>query len=184
MKKVLEIGCGKLKSKDSVGIDIVDLDGVDIVHDLNVIPYPIGDETFDKVIARHTLSHLNDLPKIMDEIYRILKENGVFEIYVPHYASDNYNTDPTHKISFGIRTMNYFISNTDFKLNYYSKCKFILEKRHISFYRYDSKFSLFNPFKLIGLEFIFNLFPRLYEKTLAYIIQPSEIYFKLRKKCE
>lgn len=38
---------------------------------------------FDRVIAVHVLEHLPDLPKALDEIYRVLKPGGVLSIVYP-----------------------------------------------------------------------------------------------------
>ncbi|UCH07499.1 MAG: hypothetical protein JSV55_00415, partial [Deltaproteobacteria bacterium] len=37
----LDIGCGPAKADGFIGLDIRDLPGVDLVHDLNEIPWPI-----------------------------------------------------------------------------------------------------------------------------------------------
>ena len=41
------------------------------------------DETFDRIIAIHVLEHLPNLPAALDEIYRILKNDGVFQVVIP-----------------------------------------------------------------------------------------------------
>ena len=64
--EILEIGCGPVKTVDgSVGLDAT-VKGeenpyrkgaciADIVHDLDVLPIPVKDETFTTVIGRHIL---------------------------------------------------------------------------------------------------------------------------------
>ena len=106
--RTLDIGCGNNKLIGSIGCDFIDLPNVDVVHDLNQFPYPFQSNSFELVVAKHSLQHLNNVPKVMDEIHRILVPGGKLLIYLPHYASDNFNTDPTHKASFGLRSMNYF----------------------------------------------------------------------------
>ena len=111
----LDVGCGIDKVPGAIGIDRIKLPEVDVVHDLNVIPWPFGDNYFDHIVCKHSLSHLNDLVGTIEEIFRISKPDSILEILAPHYASDNFNTDPTHNTTFGIRTMNYFLESTDFK---------------------------------------------------------------------
>jgi ubiquinone/menaquinone biosynthesis C-methylase UbiE len=41
------------------------------------------DATFDRVIAIHTLEHLRNLPAAVDEVVRILKPDGVFDVVLP-----------------------------------------------------------------------------------------------------
>ena len=57
LSKVLDIGCGRHKLPGSIGLDIVPLEGVDVVHDLNQFPYPFSDNSFDSVRLSH--AHLD-----------------------------------------------------------------------------------------------------------------------------
>ena len=92
----LDVGCGIDKVPGAIGIDRIKLPEVDVVHDLNVFPWPFGDNYFDHIVCKHSLSHLNDLVGTIEEIFRISKPDSILEILAPHYASDNFNTDPTH----------------------------------------------------------------------------------------
>lgn len=179
--KILDIGCGKKKYPAAIGIDRVFLEGVDKVWDLNVFPYPFESESFDLIVARHSLQHLHDIVLVMNEIHRLLKKDGIVKIYVPHYASDNYNTDPTHKTHFGYRSINYFCNNVNFHYTFYTDKYFRLVERYLSFRQIDDKSIFKNPFRLIGIEWLINKFPRIYERFLVYILPPSEIYFQLKK---
>jgi ubiquinone/menaquinone biosynthesis C-methylase UbiE len=38
---------------------------------------------FDRVHAIHVLEHLSNLPKCLEEIYRVLKPNGIFQVVIP-----------------------------------------------------------------------------------------------------
>jgi hypothetical protein len=57
---ILELGCGEQKTDPNwVGIDVRDLPGVDIVHNLESYPWPIPDESCTLVHAAHILEHIN-----------------------------------------------------------------------------------------------------------------------------
>lgn len=180
----LDVGCGKHKTAGAVGVDRINTPGVDVIHDLNVFPWPFPDQAFDHIVCSHSLSHLENIVRVIEEIHRISKDNGIVEILAPHYASDNYNTDPTHKISFGIRSMDYFLEKTELGNSYcYSPVRFAMVNRKISFREIKTDFkrkTKFNPLKIIGFEKLVNSFPRLYERFFVYWIPPSEVYFKLR----
>lgn len=180
--KILDLGCGMKKTDGAIGLDMVALPGVDVVHDLNAFPYPFDADTFDLIIARHSLQHLDRIVLVMEELHRILKPGGELRIYAPHYASDNFNTDPTHKTSFGFRSMNYFVSNVPFHYTFYTNKSFILKNRRISFRQHDDGYSLKNPLKLLGIEWAINKAPRIYERFFAYILPPSEVFFSLTKE--
>jgi ubiquinone/menaquinone biosynthesis C-methylase UbiE len=71
----------------------------DIKHDLNKFPYPMKKSSVDKILMLHTLEHLDDPFKVMQEIYRIAKPDAVVTIEVPYWKSDQY-TNPVHKHCF------------------------------------------------------------------------------------
>jgi predicted SAM-dependent methyltransferase len=181
-KKILDLGCGLRKATGAIGCDMVSLPGVDVVHDLNSFPYPFPDEEFDLVIARHSLQHLDRIVPVMEELHRILRIGGELKIYVPHYASDNFNTDPTHKTHFGYRSMNYFSDNIRFHYSFYSNKRFTINERKMSFRQCDEQISIKNPFRVLGVELLVNKLPRIYERFFAYLLPVSELYYSLTKK--
>jgi len=97
--KILDLGCGDNKVQGAIGLDIVDINGVDILHDLLMFPYPLNDNSFDIIYLRNVIEHFNldKINKIMYECYRILKKDGQLLINVPHILSIAAFTDPTHK---------------------------------------------------------------------------------------
>lgn len=182
-KAWLDVGCGPSKLEGATGIDMFDLPGVDVVYNLESFPWPFQDSQFDHIVCRHSINHLSDLVAVMAELHRICKPGGMIEIIAPHYASDNFNTDPTHRTALGIRSMNYFCDNVAFKYRYYSKSRFELVRSNISFRdnRTDFRKSVpFNPFRWVGIEQLVNAIPRIYERFFVYWLPPSELYFKLR----
>ena len=56
-KKVLDLGCGPHKLPGAVGIDLQQLPGVDVVHNLDIFPYPFEANSFDEVHCYHVLEH-------------------------------------------------------------------------------------------------------------------------------
>jgi len=56
----LDLGCGDNKQgADWIGMDYRPLPGVDIVHDLELFPYPLPDQSVDLVMASHVLEHID-----------------------------------------------------------------------------------------------------------------------------
>jgi SAM-dependent methyltransferase len=43
----------------------------------------VPDASFDRVVAIHVLEHLRNLPPALDEVRRVLKPGGIFEIVIP-----------------------------------------------------------------------------------------------------
>jgi len=130
MKK-LNLGSGKDKREGFVNLDVVKMDGVDVVWDLNEYPYPFKDGEFDYIEARDILEHLDDLVSVMEELHRILKKGGELFIRVPDgRIPEAVWDDPTHKRGFTHRTFDYFDPTTFSGQNYgfYSKAKFKVVK--------------------------------------------------------
>ncbi len=122
----LNLGCGRDIKKGWINLDFTEEEGVDVVHDLNVLPLPFEDGQFDYVVCQDILEHIDFIPLIND-IHRILKIGGKLKIRVPHFTSKLNYEDPTHLNQFSIRTFDYFIENDIFsygrKVNYYNKIK-------------------------------------------------------------
>ena len=72
--KKLLLGAGTHCRSDYVNLDINKHQGIDVVHDLNVFPYPFQDNQFELVEAHHVIEHLEDIPAVIKEIARILKD--------------------------------------------------------------------------------------------------------------
>ena len=74
----------------------------DVIHDLNVIPYPFDDAQFDEIHAYEVLEHCGTQGDFrfffsqFDEFYRILKPNGVIYGSTPTYDSNWAWSDPGH----------------------------------------------------------------------------------------
>lgn len=172
-KKVLDIGCGNHKVPGAIGLDSVKIEGVDIVHDLNKIPYPFKDDSFEIIYANQVLEHLDaPLDKILSELCRICKSNGIIKIIVPHALSVGAFSDPTHKKFFTWFTFDYFGSNEQ---SYYSKTKIKIIKRKFIYKTGRRSSKLLKP-----LENLINTFPKIYSHFFAFIFPVSSLYFELK----
>lgn len=94
-EKVLEVGCNRgsiVKRLQELGVDA---HGVDInpaaiadgltdnlsVMDATNLAFP--DNSFDKAYSLHTIEHIPDLRKALDEMERVLKPNGLLVLTYP-----------------------------------------------------------------------------------------------------
>lgn len=108
MKTALNVGCGIHQRTDSVNLDAVEIPGVDVVHDLDVFPWPFEDGIFEAVHATQVYEHVREPVGFVVEAHRVLKVGGVLHIVVPHYKSENSFTDPTHLRHCTERTWDYW----------------------------------------------------------------------------
>jgi len=172
MNKKLNIGCGKdIRPKEEGwdNLDACNLSGVNIVHDLDVIPYPIKDNTYDYVECQMVLEHLKDWVKSLEEIWRIAKPGAIINIEVPFFASYYQWTDPTHRSAFTYQTWEYFTPEHTFE--YYTKAKFNIKSRYI---RYS-----WNRLLNCIPAFIFNIIPTFYSRYLCFIFPSNSLEVQL-----
>ena len=106
--KILDLGCGKKKSLGAVGVDINPNSDADIIHNLNVFPYPFENSSVEYCVLDNSLEHFDNTIKVMEEIYRILKLESTCKITVPYFRSRYAYIDPTHKNFFTIDSFMYF----------------------------------------------------------------------------
>lgn len=183
--KALDVGCGERKKNipgaEVVGIDSAALPSVDVVHDLEKFPWPFSDDEFDLVICDDVLEHLGDTVKVMEEIHRITKGGGFVKVAVPHFASDNFYTDVTHKRPFSSRSFDFFDPDKKGVHKYYSKARFRIKKKVIGFSEVmpSGRRHPPNVHKLLGIQHLVNRFPRIYEKFFAFMLPATELYFEL-----
>lgn len=155
---VVDIGCGSNKREGAIGLDIARVEGVDVLGDVTH-GLPFGDSTVDAVHAAHLLEHMDDLPAVMSEIWRICKPGARVYITVPH-ASSSFMTwrDPTHRRGVTLSTLRYFNRST-FEGNlfrYYSNANFKQVFARLRFASRNSDSELFprNKFSKVLTAFL------------------------------
>ncbi|OEU68513.1 MAG: hypothetical protein BBJ57_07485 [Desulfobacterales bacterium PC51MH44] len=107
---LLDIGCGEWKQEGFVGMDARKVKGVDIVHNLEVIPYPIDDEQCLTIKGSHIWEHIKPWLTIdvMNELWRILRVGGQLMLSMPYGWSYGFIQDPTHCNPSNEATFQYF----------------------------------------------------------------------------
>ena len=106
----LDLGCGKRPRSGFYSVDHLDMDGVDVVADLNKPLHLLPNDCSEYIFSRHTLEHIHELLPLMREIHRITKSDGTVEIIVPHFSNVYGYSDPTHVRFFSLYSMYYFVS--------------------------------------------------------------------------
>ncbi len=95
---VLELGCGAKKTQGRIGVDCVDLPGVDVVTDLEAGLAFMPDNSVDEIHSEHVFEHLQNFEQMMRGVVR-----------VPHFTNPYAYSDYTHKRFFGLYTFYYFV---------------------------------------------------------------------------
>lgn len=130
----LNVGCGHEVKEGWVNLDLAPLPGVDVVHNLDDLPLPFADESFDFVECIDILEHVREFPDVMRELHRIIAPGGRLRVLGPHFTSYAWSTDPTHRRAFAINTFEFFASGSLHDRDYYFDFAFSgVEVRRIGF---------------------------------------------------
>ena len=175
LKTVLDLGCGKKKRPGTIGVDFSDRHDADVIHDLNVYPYPFEAESVDEIYLDNVLEHLDEPMRVMEELHRICKNGASIKIIVPYFRSYWAYIDPTHQTFFTVDSFGYY------------------DPDHIICKRYDyvsTRFKVdrivFNEslengwFKTLLLKFA-NKYPNRYEHYLGHLFPLDDLTFYLTK---
>jgi SAM-dependent methyltransferase len=129
MTDILDVGCGTSKRSGATGIDMNPRCGADVVHDLNVFPWPLDDDSFDEVYADNVMEHLEDVVRAMEEIHRVSRPGALVKIVVPYFRSRWAAIDPTHRHPFTVDSFAYFDPADPIHDRYrYSEATFAIER--------------------------------------------------------
>lgn len=154
--RVLDVGCGSKKHPGAVGIDISGDTDADVVHDLNALPWPLEDASFDQILLQDVIEHLDDLYGVFAELHRIARPGARVHLRTPHFSSVLAYSDPTHV---------HFLSTAAVRglaepgFAHYSSVRF--RTVHVTL-------DLWLPFRALGIAALANRWPDLYEKYFAF----------------
>ena len=109
-----------------VNHDLVSLPGIDVVHDLDVFPWPWADASVDELVVKDVLEHLLEFMPTMEEIYRIMSPGGRIFIKVPYWNGWTRHADPTHRHGFHELTFHFFDPDSPYcqERYYYTSARF------------------------------------------------------------
>ncbi len=77
-KTKLDLACGNNKKEGYFGIDIADIESVDLIHDLNVYPWPIESNSVEKINCSHYMEHIKH-DNVLGDMRSILNESTSFD---------------------------------------------------------------------------------------------------------
>ena len=175
---ILDVGCGNKKREGAVGIDSNPATQADVVHNLDVFPYPLNTSEFDEIYVTHCIEHLDDVVKVMEELHRIGKSGCRVTIDAPYFSGQDAFSDPTHKHFFTSRSMDYFTGDFPEFSFYSAKARFKKISTHIDFWVIH-KLGGIRLQNYIGLGFLANHLTGVYEKFFAFIFPAQSIRYEL-----
>lgn len=174
-KKILNLGSGVKNNNDGIRLDFNPDVNPDILHDLNKFPYPFENNSFDLITMDNVLGELDNLWKVMEEIYRISNNEAEIIVSAPYFRSAYAFIHPNIKSFFTVKTFDYFDPDSElFKRFKYTSSKFKLIR--ISF---DEGFES-GIIKSVT-RFLANKKPLFYERVISPFISLDSIKFYLKK---
>jgi hypothetical protein len=177
--RVLDLGCGRDKLPGAWGVDANPRSDADLIHDLDVRPWPLETSSFDHIRAQDVLEHVGDFIATMEEIYRVAKNGATLDVRMPFMSSLNFATDPTHRRAATSCTFDYFDASKPLGQYSYSQARFkLLAFRYGRFY-HGTIGSIMKVFDKIMLPLCHRK-SVIYEHYFAYIYPMHEITFSLQ----
>jgi len=117
---ILNLGAGNRIIEGAINHDLQRYrPEIDVAWDLNELPWPWEDESFDKILAIAVLEHLRlNLVESMNECWRLLRPGGVLYAKLPHWQADGSYIDPTHYWRFSVKSLDVFDPETEYGQRY------------------------------------------------------------------
>jgi SAM-dependent methyltransferase len=171
--RILDVGCGINKFPGAIGIDKNPRTKADVLVDVDRVPYPFRDSSFDGLRAIHVIEHVSDVMANMHEWHRLVRAGGEVFIVTPHYTDFSSFCDPTHKWHLNSFSLRYF-GEDNAGYGYYTGARF--EESSV-------RVKLLALWKYLGFEFLVNAFPRFrrfWEHYLCYVVRGKVIEWRLK----
>ena len=170
--RILDVGCGIHKQPGSIGIDRNPASRADVLADLDRLPYPFADGSFDRVTAIHVIEHVSDV---------IGRHGGISSSGAPrrHGARSKPPTTPISAPSATPptrATSPASVSAISAKTTAASATIRTVRFREISV-----RVKLLAFWRWLGFEFLVNRFPRyrrFWEYYLCYVVRGKAMEFE------
>ncbi len=167
----LNLGCHWRKLEGFVNVDIDPKTKPEVLWDLNKIPWkPFKPSSVDYINAEHVFEHLGHLDAVFKELSRILKPGGEAFIAVP-YITNAYSLSLLNYSKWHNHPHIGFIHDSFDALAKAAGLQVV--RRRIMFAR---------PYRLLGLAWLFNTFPNIYEHYFLFMFPAYELRVWVAKK--
>jgi SAM-dependent methyltransferase len=167
---ILNVGCGAARIPGSIGVDIDPESAADVIHDLDIHPWPFPDQAFDRIVCSHVLEHLKTPWKAMQELIRLSRPGARVEIATPHYSSPDSWGDITHYMHYSLKTWEPYYQRRN------APAPFELVSRRLTFGHGLPSLIARATAALLGFSF--------YEKYVCFVFRAGNMELVLRRRAE
>jgi SAM-dependent methyltransferase len=139
-----------------VGLDISPATDADVVHDLDVFPYPFDADSFDQIHMQDVIEHVAQPIRVLEELHRVARPGGRIHLRTPHYSSVLAYGDPTHRHYFSAIAIR---SLAEPRFAHYTDARFRIV--HVTL-------DAWLPFRVAGIGALANRWQTAYETYFAF----------------
>ena len=172
--RILDVGCGINKLAGSIGIDRNPNTRADVLVDVDHIPYPFRDSSFDKLQAVHVIEHVSDVIRTMEGM-------------APPGSSQSrgvHRDAALYRLQLLLRSHDKWHLNT-FSLRYFGddNAGFALTMLKARFQELSVRVKLLAFWRWLGFEWAVNhskRFRRFWEHYLCYVVRGKVIEWRLK----
>ena len=165
-------------------MDLLAFDGVDIVGDVYTALAAMPPSSISRVSTSHFLEHVSDLPRLFEELGRVMVPGAPLMIVVPHFSNPFYYSDPTHRTPFGLYTLAYLCDQSLFRRSvprYGFKVPFTIDAVQLRFKSYPPRYIRHGLKLLVGVLVNSCMFAmELYEENFCWLVPCYEVKYDLR----
>jgi len=134
----LNLGCGRNPLDGYVNLDLADLPGVDVVHDLDSPDdLPFAADTFTEIAGVDLIEHVQDPLHVMSKLWRVATNGAVCQFALPYGSSDDAWEDPTHRRPYFVGSWGYFSQPHYWRADYGYRADWELVGIDLLLYDYD-----------------------------------------------
>lgn len=153
---ILDVGCGRAKYPGATGIDISADTDADIVADLDEIPWPVDDESFDQILCQDVIEHLESPLAMLGELHRIGRPGARIHLRTPHFSSVLAYGDTTHRHVLSVLAIRTMVTPL---FEHYGSPRFRLVHVTLDFW---------DPLRWVFVDRLANRFQGAYESLFAF----------------
>ncbi len=173
----LNLGSGTCRLPGYLSVDNNPNAGsVDVVHDLDRLPWPFEDNSVGEIVMDHVLEHLEDTLGVIQEIHRISADGAKAHIRTPHFSCNW--THPGHKRAIGVGLFDHFNPELE---EHYGDCRFEVERVVLHWMRPRYQTTWLRRMVSGLIDTLANLHPRICQRIWCYWVGGfDEIEFHVR----
>jgi SAM-dependent methyltransferase len=175
--RILDLGCGRAKTPGAIGADLNRRSHADVILDLDQLPLPFHDNSFDSLVANSVVEHVEDIVRFMEEVHRVCRPGARVHLVTPHFSSADAYADPTHRHYLSLRSFDYFTGAMP-EFAFYSTARFQLTRAELFFWRLP-RLGGISPQHWLGARLLADRFPHLYERFFAFVLPAQGMVFEL-----